>query len=404
MSVRKRMWTTPKGEQKSGWQADYVDAKGKRRRKMFDRKKDADTFLITAAGEVREGVHVADAETVTVAEAGALWLKSGESAGLERSTIDQRRQHLALHIVPLIGDVRLNRITVPWVRSFQEQLLEAGKSPGMARRILVSLGSILADAQDRGLTIRNPVHERSRARSGGRAAERRSKKRLQIGVDIPSPEEIRAILSHVRGRWRPLLMTVIFTGMRASELRGLRWSDVDLAKKLIHVRQRADRYNAMGPPKSEAGDRTIPVPPIVANVLREWSLACPKGDLDLVFPTGAGKIENRGNIINRGLVPAMLAAGVAVDTGKRDASGVPVPVAKYAGLHALRHFYASWCINPVTAGGQGLSAKVVQERLGHSSIAMTLDVYGHLFPRGDIEEEQLAMAAATLVGTQVAHG
>ena len=92
-------------------------------------------------------------------------------------------------------------------------------------------------------------------------------------------------------------------------------------------------------------------------------------------------------------------AGVTIDTGKRNEQGAPILAAKYSGLHALRHFYASWFDQPDQPGGQGLSAKVVQERLGHATIAMTLDVYGHLFPRGDDEDEQLAIAAATLVGT-----
>ncbi len=69
---------------------------------------------------------------------------------------------------------------------------------------------------------------------------------------------------------------------------------------------------------------------------------------------------------------------------------------KYSGLHATRHFYASWCINPPEAGGLGLTPKAVQERLGHSSITITLDVYGHLFPRQD-EGERLAAAEAALL-------
>jgi integrase len=63
------------------------------------------------------------------------------------------------------------------------------------------------------------------------------------------------MVQHVRGRWRPLIITAAFTGLRASELRGLRWSDVDLEEGRIHVRQRADRYHEMGMPKSGAGQR-----------------------------------------------------------------------------------------------------------------------------------------------------
>jgi integrase len=107
---------------------------------------------------------------------------------------------------------------------------------------------------------------------------------------------VKAILSHATGRWRPLLIAAIFTGMRASELCGLRWSDVDLGKAVVHVRQRADRYNPISMPKSDAGQRTIPVSPVVVNTLKEWKLACPKGDLDLVFPNGAGKVETHQNI------------------------------------------------------------------------------------------------------------
>lgn len=409
MSIRKRTWSGSDGIDRAGWQADYVDAQGKRRRKMFARKKEAEAFLLTARGEVRDGVHVPDSDTVTVAEAGQLWLQSGAAAGLERTTLDQRRQHLELHIAPMIGATKLNRLTVPAVRAWQDQLRAAGRSPAMIKRATVSLGSIFADAQQRGLTIRNPVQEAGRARSATKSNERRAKARLIVGQDIPSRDEVKALLAVASGRWRPFLLAAIFTGMRASELRGLAWSAVDLEGKLVHVRQRADRYSDMGRPKSEAGDRTIPIPPLLANALREWQLACPRRDtgrkddagnpikvLDLVFPNGAGKVESHGNIINRGLVPTMLAAGVTVDTGRRDESGAPILAAKYTGLHALRHFYASWCINPIAQGGQGLPPKVVQERMGHASIVMTVDTYGHLFPRDD--DNTLDIAAAALLG------
>ena len=167
-----------------------------------------------------------------------------------------------------------------------------------------------------------------------------------------------------------------------------------MAAMKITIRQRADAFNDMGPPKSEAGERSIPMPVLLVNALKEWKLACPKGDHGLAFPNGAGKPESRANIANRGLKPTVLAAGVTV-MGK-DAKGEPKALPKYTGLHALRHFYASWCINPVAQGGMGLSPKVVQERLGHASIAMTLDVYGHLFPSSDGSDEVTAAAAALL--------
>jgi integrase len=72
-------------------------------------------------------------------------------------------------------------------------------------------------------------------------------------------------------------------------------------------------------------------------------------------------------------------------------------VPKYTGMHCLRHFYASWCINRIEDGGCGLPAKIVQERMGHSKISVTLDIYGHLFPRGD-DGGALDRAAEALLG------
>lgn len=397
MSVRKRRWTTAKGETKEAWQADYVDGNGKRQRQSFAKKKDADAFLLKAMGEVRDGVHVPDSETITVCAAGDLWLKSGAADGLERTTLDQRRQHLNLHIKPFIGNTKLNKATVPWVRAFQDQLRDSGRSSAMIKRVTVSLGSIFADAQLRGHAIRNPVHEMSRAKSSRTKVEKRQQKRLEIGVDIPTTAEIKALIGAAKGRWRPLLITAVFTGLRASELRGLRWADVDLSAGVLHVRQRADRYHDIGLPKTDAGQRKVPLTPMTVNTLKEWKLACPKGEMNLVFPTGAGKVEGHSNMVNRGLIPTMVAAGISVKVGLDD-EGRPVMDAKYKGLHALRHWFASWCINRRSEGGLELTAKQVQERMGHSNIAVTLDTYSHLFPTQD-EHETLAAGERGIFAT-----
>jgi integrase len=125
----------------------------------------------------------------------------------------------------------------------------------------------------------------------------------------------------------------------------------------------------------------------VVKALREWKLACPKGPLDLVFPNRHGEIADYLNIVRRGLIPIQIAAGVTDKHGK----------AKYTGLHALRHFYASWCINRRVDGGLELPLKLVQSRLGHASIQMTADRYGHLFPRGD-DGAELAAAEKAFLG------
>lgn len=411
MSIRKRTWTTAKGEEKTAWIVDYTDIKGKRRLKTFKLKKQAEAFEATAKVEVREGVHVADRETVNVKKAGEFWIATGVGEDLERSTINQRRRHLKFHIEPFLGDTLLSKVDA---RAFEDRLRAEGRSPAMVKKALSSLGSIFADAIERKLATRNPVREMRRSRKGKeRRAEKRHKGKLKVGVDIPTRDEVKALVGALSGRWRPLLLAAIFAGLRSSELRGLRWQDVDLDARTISVHQRADEFGDIGRPKSEAGERTIPVPPMVINAMKEWKLGYSRPVIGraedgkpiredarpshLIFANGAGKVESHANIINRGLIPAMVAAGVTVETGERDEEGNPISAAKYTGLHALRHFYASWLINRPKDGGLGLPLKVVQERMGHSSITMTADVYGHLFPRAD-DADELAAAEAALLG------
>jgi integrase len=390
------------------WIVDYATKKGGRHIKTFAKKREADDFAATAKVEVSHGIHTPSSKSKTIFEAGKLWIATCEKHKLERTTIDGYQQHLDLHIEPLLGAVKLSDLSAPMVREFEDKLSadkDHPRSPSLIRKIRGSLGAILGDALERGLVARNVVRElrSSRRRGKERRADRRQKGKLKVGVDIPLPAEIKAIIEAAEGRWRPLFLTAIFTGLRASELRGLRWADVDLKKAELHVTQRADAYQEIGAPKSEAGHRTVPLTPKLVRELTEWRLACPKGDAGLAFPNTEGRVEWHANIINRAWVPLQIAAGVTVqirdDAGKlvRDEDGKPLLQAKYTGLHALRHFYASWCINRETDGGLELPAKVVQERLGHSSIQVTLDTYGHLFPRGD-DSEKLAEAEGRLWG------
>lgn len=382
MSVRKRTWLTSKGISKTAWLVDYVDGQGKRRAKTFTHKKAADAFHASAAVEVRDGVHVPDRASITVAAAGKLWMQAGEAGGLERSTMDQRRQHLDLHILPLIGETLLTAINGPAARAFEDRLRAEGRSPAMVRKVMTSLGSILTEAGERGLVARNAVRELRRGRKRrADAGEKRTKGKLRVGVDIPAPGEIRAFLAALTGRWRPLLLTAIFAGLRASELRGLRWADVDLAAGVLHVRQRADRYGEIGAPKSEAGERTVPLPPMLLRELAAWREACAVSPAGLVFPNINGEPVHHSIIVRRGLVPAWRAAGI---TGR------------YEGMHALRHFYASWLINRKVDGGLELPMKTVQARMGHATLAITADTYGHLFPAHDHAAEMAAGEAALM--------
>jgi integrase len=171
------------------------------------------------------------------------------------------------------------------------------------------------------------------------------------------------MLDHAGADSRPLLLTAIVTGLRSSELRGLRWQDIDLKAATVTVAQRADQWGVIGSPKSKAGRRTIPIAPQVVSELREWKLRCPKGKLNLAFPNGEGGVLHHSNLLRRQYWPLQLAAGIAEPYG----------------LHALRHAAASAWIK------QGIDLKRLSGWMGHSSVQITLDTYGHLIadPAGD---------------------
>jgi integrase len=215
----------------------------------------------------------------------------------------------------------------------------------------------------------------------GFSRDPRDKRKLEIGKDVPSPAEIKRLYEATAGdrprqkRKRALLLVAAFCGLRASELRGLRWEDIKIDE--LQVDQRADRFGNIGNPKSASSRRIVPLSPDVTRALREWRIA--QGGGTLVFATKRGTIETHTNML-RSLGLVMRDAGVVDKDGD----------AKYT-LHDFRHFFASWCISPKERGGRGLSPKVVQEWLGHSTIAMTLDRYGHLFK----EVDQSELAAST---------
>jgi integrase len=378
MSVRKRKWITRKGEAKEAWLVDYADQSGARHIQTFTKKKDADAYHATVKVDVRQGVHTPVNQSITVAQAGKDWIAYVRGEARERSTVRSYQGHLDYHINPGLGGVKLAALTTPRVNRFRDDLLASKKvSRATANKILTSLKSLLRDARRRGNVAQNVALDVKIA------ATARSKRKLKVGEDIPTTDEIRRIIHAASGKARPFMITAIFTGLRASELRGLRWQDVDLKRGALHVRQRADRFNVIDKPKSQSGDRTVPLPAQVINTLREWKLACPKGDFGLVFPTGAGNIEAHSNNVTRILYPVQVKAGVV------DARGE----AKY-GMQAFRHFYASWLINRKVDGGLELPLKIVQARLGHSSIVITSDVYGHLFPSTDDGKEMAAAADA----------
>lgn len=361
--VRKRV--LPSGEVR--WQADYTDSAGKRRSKQFEKRKDADAYLVSVRGDLQRGIHVAPGASILVREAGKLWLERAERDRLATSTVKQYEDHLEIHIYPALGRVKLSELTTPKINEFVDEFLKTRSRP-LARKVLTSLGSLIDEAIRRGFASFNPARVVKLRQINSEESEGED-------IEMPSKDELKAIVNCAEGRWRPIIVTAVFSGMRGSELRGLKWEDVDLRASVIKIRRRVDSWGEFGPPKSKAGKRDIPVPPIVANMLREWKVACPKGEankLNLVFPAPSGEVLSHSCILKDGFHPLQVRAKVI-----RTVEGKPV--AKY-GLHALRHAAVSLWIE------QGLLPKRIQQLAGHSSIRVTFDLYGYLF-KSDAEDQ-----------------
>lgn len=367
MSVRKRTWTTRNGEKREAWVADYSDQDGQRHLETFERKKDADAYHSTVKVDVGKGIHTARSKSVTVARAAMDWIAYVEAEGREQTTVDQYEQHVRLHIRPALGSIKLSDLSTPRVERFRDELLRKLSRP-MARKVLASFKALLKDAKRRGNVAQNAASDTTIGRDS------RSKKKIEAGVDFPLTSEVKALLDATEGRRRALIVLAALAGLRSSEIRGLRWSDIDFKRGLIHVKQRADRFGEIGDPKSEAGRRDVPIGPTVVNTLRTWRLQAPG---ELVFGTATGRPENHANLIQRVLHRVQADANIV----KKDGSP------KYTGLHCLRHYYASWLIARQVDGGHELPLKEVQTRMGHATLAMTADTYGHMFPRADHKAE-----------------
>ena len=386
MSVRKRIWTNADGSESERWIVNYTDQDGVRRLKTFPTKKEARSWSDATGVEVRHGTHSVESQSLTVAEAAENWIKAVQTGRkgrgpAEASTLRQYRYHRDTYIVPRLGRIKLSQLSPERVEVFVGYLLEEKNlSRPLAKKVLTSLKGILAVARQ--------AHRAAGVSFGtGNGHDE---------VVVPSIADIKAILAKLDEkaaaspawhRWRALIATAIHTGLRASELRGLPWSSVDLKKGEIRVTQKADEDGVISTElKSKTAKRTIPIPSDLVQILREWRV---KANHELVFATGTGKPEALANIFNRAWKPVQIAAGVADKIG-RDEEGRPIVQQRY-NFHSLRHFHASVLI------ADNANPKEVQLEMGHSSIKITYDIYGHLF-RDDEATKRRSERAERLAG------
>ena len=243
----------------------------------------------------------------------------------------------------------------------------------------------MSEAQRRGLVAQNVAR--------GVKIERKGREKAQI--EIPSRDELKALLGAANDDEKPLLMTAIFTGLRSSELRGLRWQDIDFEAQSLSVNQRADQWGIIGAPKSEAGYRTIPLPSALVSVLKRWRLRSNISAMDLVFPSANGRPLWHQNLLRRQFIPLQVRAGLSrphldrAGKPKLDKDGKAILTGLY-GLHALRHAAASGWI------AQKIDLKRLQTWMGHSSIQITLDTYGHMI-EDKTQDAAIAEAAHSLL-------
>jgi integrase len=384
-TVTRRVWTDSKGRRREAWRISYIDASGERRHVQRRTKKDADAYALTVEIEKRQGVHVPDADSLTVKDAAHIWLGNAEADGCDRGTLKSYREIANKHIIPLLGAKKLTRLSGPEVVAFKDALLKT-RSRAMTAKAVRHLSMILGEAVRRGLVGQNAARGIvvKRPRRDGK------RQRLAKRAEIPPIAHLKLLLEAAERlggedpRLPIVLLVVMLAGIRASELRGFAWPGANLGVSAsLTVSQRADRWNDLGPPKSDAGYRTIPIGPMLVHSLKAWRLRCPPSPLNLMFPAtrrdrrwSTDRAELGFGPIKQGALSSLflrvqVEAGLALDTGRRDAKGLTVWKARY-GWHDLRHVAASNWLN------DGIDLKRLQTWIGHENIQLTIDVYGHL--------------------------
>jgi integrase len=297
---------------------------------------------------------------------------------LRASTWANYHTYTTAYVLPVLGGVKLQALTPVQLNSFYALLLErgrrratrrgtAGLAPKTVRNVHVMLHRALRDAMRWGYLVRNV------AEAADPPAARSPEQRVW------SPAQLGAFLAHVRGdRLYALWLLVATTGMRRGELAGLRWADVDLDHATVTPlvpRVVVDHQVHASAPKTELGRRRLALDPVTLGVLRDH-FARQAQDRATVGP----RYQDHGYVFTwpdgRALHPDNITGWFEQHTR---AAGLP-----RIRLHDVRHSYAT------AALAAGVPAKVVSERLGHASVAFTLQVYGHVIPGMDAD------AAATV--------
>lgn len=378
MAIRKRQWTSG-GATREAWVYDFRDQHGQRHIKTFRTKKAAEDERTRTEPKVKNRTFLAESDSGTVKDAVDSWIEACRRGRdgrdpVEPHTLRSYEGH-ADHIKERIGDMRLSRLTTQDVEAFRDKMLDDGFSRPQTRKVLSSLKAALRNAR-LPMDIAGPVKLviADRHKESIELPSLKEAKKMFAELDKLASQSNKGQAKAWR-RWRVIIKTAMQTGMRASEVRGLTWADVNLDAGTIRVAQRADEKGIIGPVKTKAGRRTINLPSGLVMALKAWKLETKFSQPeDLVFCNWSGKPELLRNIHARGWKPLL--------------AKCKLPSYRF---HAARHFHASRLI------ADSATAKQVQSELGHTSIVVTYDLYGHMLDEdGAVRKDRAERLGAEL--------
>lgn len=337
----------------------FVDGTGRRRRRsqVFKTKTAAREWLTARLAEAATG-QIADTGGLTVAEYLTGWVEALDRK-VEAKTVSWYRWVTRRHLLPFLGHTQLDRLTPVEVDRLLFEREAAGVGATTMRAIRVTLGKALSDAARKGLIYRNPVE----------LADRPKAQKRDATVIVWTPEEVGNFLRSVtEDRLAALWRTAAMTGMRRSEICGLSWPDVDLEQGALSVRRAVvvvDGRPHVKAPKTAKSRRTVELDARTVVELKEWRRR------QLEERLRAGEAWEAGEWV----FTDQLGKPVNPDwVGKRFRKLLAATDLPSLTMRQLRHTHATALLRA------GVHPKVVQERLGHSSIGVTLDIYSSVLP------------------------